>query len=113
MEIYTVNLELGRPDAQSAMKQLEFSLASVRARGGRLIKFIHGYGSSGTGGRIRTEARKLLNAYKNKGKITVCVYGENFSIFDTGTRYLLDRCPSLSSDPDLGNSNMGITIVYL
>lgn len=113
MEIYTVNLELERPDVQSALKQMEFSIASVRARGGRLIKFIHGYGSSGTGGKIRTEVRKVFNAYKRQGKITVCVHGENFSIFDPGTRYLLDRYPELSKDPDLDRSNMGVTFVYL
>ncbi|NLK40188.1 MAG: hypothetical protein GX303_08140 [Clostridiales bacterium] len=113
MEIYTINLELGRPDVQSALKHAEFSIASVRAQGGRLIKFIHGYGSSGKGGKIRTQVRKMLNSYKQKGRVSVCVYGENFSIFDAGTRYLLDRYPSLAKDPDLNRGNMGITFVYL
>ncbi len=113
MEIHTINLELGRPLVSSALKQLEFSLASVRARGGRLVKIIHGYGSSGKGGRIRTESRRLLNSYKNKGRVTAIVHGEKFSIFDAGTRYLLDKCPELSSDRDLGAGNMGVTFVYL
>ena len=51
------NLELGRPTAAAAVKQLAFELRRSLALGCAALKSIPGYGSSGTGGRIRLEAR--------------------------------------------------------
>ena len=55
-----VNLELGKPTVNAAIKRLTFELHHSRSLGCAALKIIHGYGSSGTGGRIRVEARSYL-----------------------------------------------------
>ena len=47
-----VNLEAGKPLVDQAIKRLTFELSHSRALGCTVLKIIHGYGSSGTGGRI-------------------------------------------------------------
>ena len=111
--VHEINLEIQHPDANSAIKQLEFFIASTRVSKGRVIKIIHGYGSSGKGGKIRSACRKLLKEYKAQGRVTLFIKGEDFSIFDVSTRYLIEKFPETSNDPDLGNANAGITYVLL
>ena len=111
--IHEINLEIGSPDVNSALKQLEFFIASTRVAKGRVIKIIHGYGSSGKGGKIRTAVRKMLKEYKDSSRLTLFIKGENFSIFDASTRYLIEKFPQTSKDPDLDRANPGITYVML
>ncbi len=111
--IHEINLEIDKPDVYQALRQLEFFIANVRVSKGKVIKIIHGYGSSGKGGKIRTAVRKLMKEYKDSGRIVVLIKGENFSIFDPSTRYLLEKFPETANDPDLNNSNGGITYIML
>ena len=77
-----VNLELGKPTVNAAIKRLTFELHHSRSLGCAALKIIHGYGSSGTGGRIRVEARSYLARLKGRGEIRDVIYGEDFSIFN-------------------------------
>ena len=78
-----------------------------------LLKLIHGYGSSGKGGRIRTASRKYLLAQQEKGRIAAVVPGERFTIFDETTRRALQQYPHLRQDRDLERENMGVTFIFL
>ena len=49
-----LNLEQGRPSVDRALGWLEAELEAARRMNTPLMKLIHGYGSSGKGGRIRT-----------------------------------------------------------
>ena len=95
-----LNLELGRPTADEALRRLEAELEAARHMNTPLLKLIHGYGSSGKGGRIRTASRKYLLA-------------ERFSIFDETTRRALQQYPHLRQDRDLERENMGVTFVFM
>lgn len=64
-----VNLEAGLPYVDQAIKRLTFEIHHSRKLGCTALKIIHGYGSSGTGGRIRTESRKYLARLKGQGTI--------------------------------------------
>jgi len=108
-----VNLEQGMPPADRAIRRLTYELHSSRDLGYGAVKLIHGYGSSGTGGKIRTEARQYLAGLVRRGQIDGVVPGESFSIFDETTRKLLLRCPELSRDRDLDRHNNGVTFVLL
>lgn len=70
-----LNLELGRPTADEALRRLEAELEAARHMNTPLLKLIHGYGSSGKGGRIRTASRKYLLAQQEKGRIAAVVPG--------------------------------------
>ena len=49
--IRELNLELGRPDAAEALRRLAAEVKAARHLGIPAMKLIHGYGSSGRGGR--------------------------------------------------------------
>lgn len=58
--IRELNLELGRPDAAEALRRLAAEVEAARHLGTPAMKLIHGYGSSGRGGRLRTACRTWL-----------------------------------------------------
>ena len=108
-----LNLELGRPDAAEALRRLAAEVEAARKMGIPAMKLVHGYGSSGKGGRIRTASRKYLLAQQEKGRIAAVVPGERFSIFDETTRRALQQYPHLRQDRDLERENMGVTFIFL
>lgn len=109
--IWEVNLELGRPSADEALRRLEHELAAKRHLHAKAMKIIHGYGSSGKGGRIRTASRKYLRAAQEQGRIYAVLPGERLTIFDEEARRLMARCPALRDDCDRERYNCGVTFV--
>lgn len=108
-----VNLETGKPFVDQAIKRLTLEIQHSRRLGCTVLKIIHGYGSSGTGGRIRTESRKYLTKLKTQGGIRDYIQGENFSIFEEATRQAFVRCDDLRQDRDLDRHNNGVTFIIL
>ena len=109
-----VNLELGYPTVDAAIRRLTFELHHSRKDlGCRVLKIIHGYGSSGSGGRIRTEARRYLERLKQRGEIADYIPGERFSIFDESSRKAFALCDELRRDRDLERHNNGVTFILL
>ena len=109
--IWEVNLELGRPSADEALRRLEHELAAKRHLRAKAMKIIHGYGSSGKGGRIRTASRKYLRAAQEQGRIYAVLSGERLTIFDEEAHRLMARCPALRDDCDRERYNCGVTFV--
>lgn len=110
--IRELNLELGYPSADEALGRLTAELNACRAMHTPLMKIIHGYGSSGKGGRIRTACRKHLQQAQAEGTIAAVITGEAFSIFDATTRHYLNTYPLLRQDRDLDRENRGVTFVF-
>ena len=113
LDVRQVDLEWGMPPVDQALKQMTFELRRSRGLGYGAVKLIHGYGSSGKGGRIRVEARALLRRMAARGEVRAVIFGEEFSIFNAPTRQALERCPPLRGDSDLERHNNGITIVLI
>lgn len=99
------------PTVDQALKQLGFQIQHTRKMGCTAMKIIHGYGSSGTGGKIRTASRKYLTQMKNAGEIRDFIPGEKFSIFEEATRRAFSRCDDLRRDKDLDRYNNGVTFI--
>lgn len=108
-----VNLELGMPQMDAAIRRLTFELNRSVSLGAAAVKIVHGYGSSGTGGKIRIAARRYLESLKTRRQIKNYITGEQFSIFDENTRAAFLLCQDLRRDQDLERHNNGITIVIL
>jgi len=108
-----VNLKSDLPTVDDAIRRITYNIKNAGAFGVSAIKFIHGYGSSGKGGGIRTEARKYLDRQKARGQIKDYITGESFSIFDEATRNAFLVCDELRRDSDIERHNNGITIVVL
>jgi hypothetical protein len=108
-----INLEIGYPAAADAIRHLTQQLALARRQHCGAVKIIHGYGSSGKGGRIRTECRRYLADLAGSGQIATFLPGETFSIFEETTRHAFLCCPALRDDRDLDGHNRGVTFVLL
>jgi hypothetical protein len=108
-----VNLEEGLPTVERARLRLEHELNQARRSGYVALKLIHGYGSSGVGGALRTELQKELRQAVDHGSIRAFIAGENWRISDEASWALLQRFPEWKQDSDLGRGNRGISIVVL
>jgi ribosomal protein S9 len=113
MDIQTVNLEQDMPTVEQAIIRMDQAIRSAKSKRGKVLKLIHGYGSSGKGGAIRHGVQSALAAHQRAGRIKAFVPGEEFSPFFPETRAAVDACPALLLDRDYTRSNHGITIVVL
>jgi hypothetical protein len=76
----------------------------------RVLKIVHGYGSSGKGGRTKEVVRNW--AFRNRAKFRNIIDGENYNLFDSGTQKMRAEIGEYA-DADLGSGNSGITIVWV
>ncbi len=106
-----INIESGMPTAEVALARLSQGMRNAKASKAFGIKVIHGYGSSGKGGVIKSRLLQLLTEKKREGSIRDFIRGEDFSPFSAGARQAIESCPSLSKDKDYARGNMGITII--
>lgn len=113
MGVKVVNLEAGRPPCEAAMQRLSQELRQAKAGRVAAIKVIHGYGSSGQGGAIRTSARRMFTQRRLQGQIRAFCPGEEFTDRHNAGQNLVRLLPQLRSDRDFGRQNDGITIVLL
>jgi hypothetical protein len=111
--IKVVNLEEGMPTVDRARLRMEHELQVARQAGYKAVKLVHGYGSSGVGGALRTELQKELRQAASTGTIRALIAGEDWRIADETTWELLKRFPEWKQDSDLGRTNRGISIVIL
>lgn len=111
--IKVINLEAGMPTVEQAQIRLLSELRRARAERASAVKIIHGYGSSGVGGKLRTAMRSYLSQLRRSGKVGCFVAGEDWSVFHPDARELLNGCPELRRDRDLEHSNPGVTIALL
>ena len=81
----TVDLEDGRPSLAEALVRLEHEIKYSRSLNIGILKLIHGYGSSGKGGRLKNGVRARL----------------------------LDECGELRHSRDLDRGNVGVTFVKI
>lgn len=108
-----IDIEYGMPTVDVALPLLTERLRSMKKSGVKAVKIIHGYGSTGKGGRLRRATLTLLEESKKSGLIGDFVIGEQWSKFELRTLTLIDRMPQLYQDRDLERHNRGITIVFL
>src|SRR5271165_3601113 len=111
--IRTVIVKEGMPSVERARARLLTELRSARQSGVKILKLVHGYGSSGVGGDLRISLQATLRQMAQQREIGDCIYGENWRTSDERTWDLLKRMPELKTDSDLGKCNKGMTIVVL
>ncbi len=112
-DVRTFNVEAGLPSLDEARRLVLDELKKARRDGVRVLKVIHGYGSSGKGGKLCFGLRKSFALRKKEGAIKDFIPGEDFSIFHPTLQNLLPVVPELRGDPDLDAINEGVTILWL
>ena len=113
MQCKMINLEEGRPTVNVGLLRLDHALAEARAEGVAVLKLVHGYGSSGVGGRLREEVWKALDRFKRNGFISDFIPGEDFRLSNEASWALVKRDKAIKQDRDFGRGNRGITMVVL
>jgi hypothetical protein len=111
--VHTVNLESGVAGIDDARRRLLVEMDQARSAGIKVLKVIHGWGSSGVGGKLGPAIRKSLRLRVKEGRARLVVAGERFSSDTLEGRELAQRHPSVRSDRDFNRANPGITIVEL
>ncbi len=112
-KIKTENIKKNLPTVDEARRLMDVKIANAKSNGIKIIKIVHGYGSSGKGGKIKIAIGKTLNKKKSDGKIKEWIAGENFSTLDVKTQQMIKIYPKLKNNPDLNNKNNGISLVFL
>ena len=111
--IRTYNVEAGLPTLDEARRLVIEEIKQAKRAGARVLKVIHGYGSSGKGGTLCIGLLKSFGLRKREGVIKDCIAGEDFSIFNNTVLALLEAVPELRGDSDLGATNEGVTLIWL
>lgn len=113
LAIKTVILKDGMPSVAQARARLTTEIAIARQHGVKVLKIVHGYGSSGVGGDLRVALQATLRHMARRHQVVDCIYGENWRAGDERTWTLLKSVPELKTDSDLGRGNKGISLVLL
>ena len=111
--VCTLNLEDGMPLVEDAVSRMNMGLQELRVSHAKAVKLIHGYGSTGRGGKICAGVRKELADMKRRKQIRDFIPGEDFGPMDEASRKLAEQMKGIPKDPDYGRMNHGITIVIL
>jgi hypothetical protein len=100
------------PRPPSAVEQdLDDALAAVQRSGShRVLKIVHGYGSSGVGGSTRTVVLNWL--YRRRARVKSVIEGPAYGVLDPDTA-ALRRAVGQYADTDLDRGNPGVTIVWV
>jgi hypothetical protein len=109
----TFNVEANLPTLEEARRRVIDEIRRARRDGIRVLKIIHGYGSSGQGGTLCTGLHKSFRLRKKEGIIRDFIAGGDFSVFNEVTLNILAAIPELRGDPDLNATNEGVTILWL
>jgi len=108
----TINIERGHPTVDAAETRLGGELYRVRSTGAKYAKIIHGYGSSGTGGVIKSAMPRILRTYQSRRVVKSYIAGEDFGPYSAKAQEMASKYPELKKDPDWGRSNDGVTVVF-
>jgi hypothetical protein len=109
--IVTVNIAHPPLSGADAERLLDESLRAIRsASSHRVLRIIHGYGSSGKGGTLKETARNWC--YSRRSQIRAVLHGEDATPFDARAQEIAQAC-GVSVTSDLGPANDGMTIIWV
>jgi hypothetical protein len=93
--VRTFNVEAGLPTLDKARRLVIEEIRRAKREGVKVLKVIHGYGSSGQGGALCFGLRKSFRLRKKEGVIKDFIGGEDFSIFSDTALALLEAVPEM------------------
>ncbi|NLP29785.1 MAG: Smr/MutS family protein [Clostridiales bacterium] len=110
IRVKEVNLERGFPTVDMAIREMISQLGTYKRLGYRAIILIHGYGSTGTGGKIKNAVRAKLKEKSLSGIVKRFCGGEEWAY---NKRVMLDNCKQLRDFEVRVSGNPGVTVVIL
>lgn len=109
-KVKEINLEYNSPTVDTAVRTMISQLGTCKAQGYKAVILVHGYGSSGVGGGIRTAVRSKLREPSLSGIVRAFCGGENW--FEK-KKEMLNICQPLSEHQRKIDGNQGVTVVLL
>ncbi len=107
-KVAELNLEYGSPSTATAIQKMKSALPTYKGQGYKAVIIIHGYGSTGTGGGIKTAVRRCLSENSMSGIVRMSVGGEDWT---SNKRATLAICKSLEIFERRIAGNSGVTVV--
>ncbi len=113
-KIFVIDLEVGMPAVDEALESLRELLRKAQIAGIRIIKVIHGYGSTGKGGLIRSAFREALQQHRWADRVRGYIPGESLIAGSDALHALSRHHQQLIKTLGGGNQgNPGITILVV
>ncbi|MBS4027566.1 MAG: hypothetical protein KGZ58_02920 [Ignavibacteriales bacterium] len=113
MHNYIYTLDIAHPPVSSDEAEVIMQVEVRKIRNSsslRVLKIIHGYGSGGRGGTLKTTIRNWL--FENRSSFRCMIDGEQANIYNEDIQQMLRECGH-NADTDLRSPNRGITIVWV
>jgi hypothetical protein len=110
-----LNLEAGGPTAEEALERLTVHVRGASEAGIRALIVIHGYGSSGAGGKIKWLVRDALENNFFSDRVDEYYFGEDLSVGGAGYHAVIKRRSSLKqhlSQFKIGNAGMTVLLMH-
>lgn len=109
-KVAQVNLEYGMPAADIAVQNMKNALISYKMQDYKAVILIHGYGSKGVGGKIKTSVQRSLKDSSMIGIVRTYVSCEQWV---SRKKEMLMLCRDLENYQRTLTDNPGITVVIL
>jgi hypothetical protein len=113
MNAALVTIDVAHPPRHPDVVEAELQELWHRARNRseiRVLKIVHGHGSSGRGGTTRDVVRNWL--FRRRTEVRAVIEGEHFSVSNPVAVDLLREVGPMT-DEHLGHENRGITLVWI
>jgi endonuclease IV len=110
-----INLEAGGPTAEEALERLTQQVRAASEAGIRALVVIHGYGSSGSGGKIKWVVRDALENNYFSDRVDEYYFGEELALGSSGYQTVIKRRVSLKqhlSQFKIGNAGMTVLLMH-
>ena len=110
-----INLEAGGPTAEEALERLTQQVRAASEAGIRALIVIHGYGSSGSGGKIKWVVRDALENNYFSDRVDEYCFGEDLGLGSSGYQAVMKRRASLKqhlSQFKVGNAGMTVLLMH-
>ncbi|OWF65671.1 DNA mismatch repair protein MutS [Polynucleobacter hirudinilacicola] len=109
-----INIKQGSPYVEEALDELTEQLRKCLELGIKAIILIHGYGSSGEGGRIKWAIHDALENNRYSDRVLEYFFGENVAYGSEAYQALLKRRPGLKRYlKRFKEGNAGMTVLLL
>ncbi len=108
VKVKEINLEKGNPTVDAALKNLVNEMSTAKRTGYKAVILIHGYGSSGNGGAIKSAVKVKLREPMFSGIVRSLAGGEEWN---ERKREFLDACSQLRDFSKYIEGNKGVTVV--
>lgn len=109
-KVAEVNLEYDMPTVDVALQRMKNALSTHKRQGYKSVILIHGYGSTGEGGRIKAAVHKCLRDSSMKGIVRAFAPGEQWQ---DKKREFVGMCKALDQHRHDIEDNYGVTVVVL